>query len=58
MVSAEVHLPRAMSNVTMRVRITGQRSFAMRVWLAVRIMKVAARVLGCNLDVDAELIGR
>lgn len=52
MASANLHLPSAMQNVTMHVRITRERQFKVRLWIAIRLMKLATHVLGCGIDVE------
>lgn len=54
MATLDLHMPSAMRNVTMTIRITGQREFRIRTWVAVRLMAVAAVVLGCNIAVEME----
>ena len=39
------------SQLTMTVRITGMRSFRIKRWLAVRLLWLATRILGCGLEV-------
>lgn len=37
-----------------RVRLTGQRLFALRLWLGTRLIRLAAFVLGCYIALDVE----
>lgn len=40
--------------ITMRVRVTGLRVWRARWWVAVNLLKLAARVAGCGIDVHVE----
>ena len=40
-----------MRHITVTIRVTGVRRFAVRQWIAVRLLKLAAVILGCNIDV-------
>lgn len=55
MAEAVFSMADAMRNVTLTVRITGQRRYAVRQWIAVRLMALAAVVLGCGFAADVEL---
>lgn len=41
-----------MKNTTMTVTLTGTKSFAVRQWIAIKLMQLAALVLGCGVVVD------
>ena len=43
-----------MEDLTLHFELTGIKRFRMRVWIAVRLVKLAAKVLGtaCDLKVD------
>ena len=40
--------------LNVRVRLTGLRIFALRVWLGTRLIRLAALVLGCNIAIETE----
>jgi len=41
-----------MGGVTLHVKIHGQRALMVRVWLAGKLLALAARVAGCYLEVE------
>lgn len=43
---------RQMRNVTLHVKITGQQELRVRTWVACQLIKLAALVLGTNLDIQ------
>lgn len=51
----DIHMSTLMSNCTIRIRLKGERRFKARLWVAIRLMKAAAFVLGCGIDVDTTL---
>ena len=53
-IDARFPMSHVMQRVTMHVRITDRRRFAVRTWVAIQLMRLAARVLGCNIDVNIE----
>lgn len=57
MADATISMRRIMRDTTMTVRLTGQRTFAVRTWIAVRLMALAALVLGCRSDIGVEFEG-
>lgn len=54
MKAIEVPMSSVMQNITMRVavRITGQTVFPVRVFFATRLIKLAALILGCGVEID------
>lgn len=52
MADATISMQRLMRNVTLTVRLTGHRQFVVRQWIAVRLLALAALVLGCQIDVQ------
>lgn len=50
-----VDMNHAMHNATLTVRITGERRFKMRVWVATKLIAIACYVLGCRLDIETDL---
>ncbi len=52
--NTNVHLPMSTvaSHITLNVRVTGERLFFARFWMAVQIMKLAALVAGCGINVE------
>jgi hypothetical protein len=55
MKTLDLDLAPVVSSLTLSVRITGRRRFAMRCWIAGRIMAIAALVIGTKLDLTADL---
>lgn len=43
---------RLMRHVTMHIRIVDATSFAVRRWLAIRCIKLAALLVNCNIQVE------
>lgn len=51
---ATIHLNSLTKRVTLEVRIKITRQFRFRIWLAVRLVRLTAWVLGCNVRVICE----
>lgn len=53
MAKAELNIPiqHAMSNITMTVHITGLIKWRLQLWLATKLMTLAARILNMNIEV-------
>jgi hypothetical protein len=43
---------KAVKNFTLTVNISGLRAWRCRVWIGVRLIKLAALVIGCGFHVD------
>lgn len=41
-----------MKQFTINIEVTGQRSHAIRQWVALRLIRCAAWLLGCNVEVN------
>lgn len=41
-----------MHHITLNVQVTGQTTWRIRQWLGIKLLVLAARVMGCNLQVD------
>lgn len=41
-----------MKNVTMHIEITQSPAYRLRRWMALRLIRLAARLLGCNIEVS------
>jgi hypothetical protein len=56
MASNEIRVPIAdvMKRVTMQITVTGTTRWRIRLWLAGWILKLAARVAGCGLEVHSQ----
>ncbi len=52
MTDVRVPASRLMANVTMHVTVTGLTVFRVRMWLAFRLIALAARIAGCGLKVE------
>ena len=50
--SANIPISHVMSNVTMTVKITGLGKWRFQVWLAIRLLKLAAFVLNVNIVLE------
>lgn len=50
----KIDASRLLGDLTMNVVITGQWKMNTRVWVATRLISLAAWVLGTNIDVDYE----
>lgn len=51
MASIDVSAPKLMQTVTLRVRYTG--AVRARLWLSAQIMRLAALVAGCRIEIEA-----
>lgn len=49
---AEVKASDAAKHLTLKVVVTGQQLFRFRCWLGVLVLKLAARIIGCQVDVS------
>ena len=61
MAGAKVHLPDAMRGMTLDIVVTGARQAAFRTWIGCHLLKLGARVMGCDVNVssartDADII--
>jgi hypothetical protein len=58
MADSDLHMTMPMrtlaQHVTMHVTMTGVRRYALRLWLSVQLMKLAAWVAGVGITVDTE----
>jgi len=54
MASTEVNVPisKLMSDVTMNVNLTGVRTWRVRVWLGIQLLKLAGRIIGCGIHIE------
>ncbi len=50
--SVEVNAGELMHHTTMHIRITGVRTFRARIWLGVRLISLAARIMGMGVQVE------
>jgi hypothetical protein len=50
----EVRFPvaKALQSMTLQVRVTGLRRFRIRVWLGIRLLKLAAWVIGTGINIE------
>lgn len=42
-------------NVTMTVNVSGVRAAQVQLWIGLQLIRLAARVIGCRIDVDGEV---
>lgn len=54
MAEATIDMRRLMAQTTLRVRVVRVREHRARMWVAVRLIRLAARVLGCGVEVRTE----
>lgn len=52
MAQANIHIPDEMRRITLKVRITGRRRSALRVWLGCKIITLASVIMGTGLEID------
>ena len=52
MAPENIHMPELMRQTTLSIAVTGVRCARFRLWLGVHIMRLAAAVIGCNVEVD------
>ncbi|QUT07934.1 hypothetical protein KFK14_11395 [Sphingobium phenoxybenzoativorans] len=50
-----IHMPKLMSKVTLKVKVSGQRRTKLRIWIGSQILKAAAIVIGCGIEVASTL---
>ena len=53
--NAEFPMSNVMSHVTLNVRITGQRTYAVRLRMGVWLIKLAAWILGCHVNIETDV---
>lgn len=46
-----ISMAQVLKDTTIRIRITGKLRAAVRMWLGVRLLKVAAAVIGCQIQI-------
>lgn len=49
---AEIAMSTVMANVTLSVKVTGVRANHVRVWVGLRLLRLAALVMGCGIRLD------
>ena len=49
---AAIHLPDEMSRLALKVRVTGRRRAAVRVWAGCKIIFLAAAIMGTGLEIE------
>ena len=50
----DVLLSEAVGGTTLHLCVTGLKIFAVRLWLGIHLVKVAARNIGCGVEVDID----
>lgn len=48
----EVSASHAMSNHTLSVKVTGLQVMKARLWLGMRLLRLAAAVIGCKIEIE------
>lgn len=51
---AKVNVMDGMNQITLHVRLVGMKRFAVRLWVAKQLIRLAALVLGTGLEVDCK----
>lgn len=46
-----LHLPNLTRRITLHMVITGQRQFAIRMWIGRKLLILAAAVIGCGVEI-------
>lgn len=54
MASARIHIPHVMSGLTLQVQVTGMAAMKIRLWLGLRMMKLAAKVMGTGIRISLD----
>lgn len=54
--SVDVDMRAVMRRVTMAVTVRREREMRVRTWFAVRLIKMAARILGCDVEVNVPAV--
>lgn len=54
MTIAQVDMAEVMSGLTMQVQVTGVRMLRVRLWLGLRVLKLAAMIMGCGIAVSLD----
>jgi hypothetical protein len=52
---ADVNMSKILSETTLRVEIKGLRAATVRLWIAARLIRCAAWVLGCGIEFEGRL---
>lgn len=52
MATMELSMTETMKNVSLHVVVTDKREASARMWFGTRLIKLAARVMGCGVDVE------
>lgn len=48
-----ISMQEAVRAMTLTVEVTGVRAARARLWLGLKLLKLAARVIGCGIDIKA-----
>jgi len=54
MAQVDLSLPDVMKGITLDIVVTGARRTRVRIWAGGQLLKLGARVMGCDVDVCAE----
>lgn len=49
----EISHQSVMRQITMHVRVVGMTSWRIRQWIGLRLLKLSARVMGCNIEIES-----
>ena len=52
MAEASVDIQDVARSMTMRVRVKGVRVFRARLWLGTLLLRLAARLIGCGIEIE------
>lgn len=55
MADAVINMAKVISSVTINVRVTGMAMAKARLWAGAQVMKLAALIMGCGIELEAEI---
>jgi len=53
--TATVKMSEIARELTMNVRVTGLKMFSVRMWIGLRVMRIAAAIIGCKSRIDVDM---
>ena len=58
MATIELSMTETMQDVSLHVVVTDQREASVRMWIGTWLIRLAARVMGCGIDVEVSAASR
>ncbi|HKY80270.1 MAG TPA: hypothetical protein VJM09_02220 [Sphingobium sp.] len=52
MIASNISMPQVVRGITLQCSVTGVRRARLRIWLGAKMLKLAAAVIGCAVEVD------